>query len=228
MALHKSRMRTGQKGVTLITVMLILIVITLLGISAMRMSLSSLTLATNSQVTNLLFQSADAGLTQLTDAVGRTPGTADVGGVLVDPVANIGTEYTFCVTPITSAGSRLSSGNCDTSKTDPTSSNQYTSGRNAVLTQVSIMQPKYREDWRGRDAAAAGPDAPVTVIVYSTSVIPAFGSADKDTINACLKLPNDDSGDDSSGVDTISVTDCLADSGAVFNTQVDEGQYGLQ
>ena len=67
-----SNARTQQEGVTLITVMIILIVVTLLGLSAMRMSLSSLTMATNSQVTNLLFQSADVGLVQFVNEVNKT------------------------------------------------------------------------------------------------------------------------------------------------------------
>ena len=51
-----------QQGAALIAVLLILVVVTLLGISAMRMGLTGLTVATNSQISSLLFQAADKGI----------------------------------------------------------------------------------------------------------------------------------------------------------------------
>ena len=54
-----------QQGMALIAVLIIVIVVTLLGVTAMRMSMTSLALATNSQASNLLFQAADLGLRSL-------------------------------------------------------------------------------------------------------------------------------------------------------------------
>lgn len=210
-----------QKGVTLITVMIILIVITLLGISAMRMSLSSLTLATNSQVTNLLFQSADVGLVQFANEVKRTPGVADKdGGILADAVTSEGTEFSYCVTP-KSATTKLTKGNCDV-----TDSADYMSGRDAVATQVTVKVVKNTDFVFGMDPTLAGPLVPIKVALYSTAVLPSFGSATKSKINECLGKKNDDSADTTKATEEVSVTDCLTDEGAVFNTQVDEATYG--
>ncbi len=64
-----------QQGAALIAVLVILVVITLLGVTAMRMGITSLALATNSQVVQVLFQSADIGTNQLFNTVNST-GTA--------------------------------------------------------------------------------------------------------------------------------------------------------
>ena len=214
-----SNARTQQEGVTLITVMIILIVVSLLGLSAMRMSLSSLTMATNSQVTNLLFQSADVGLVQFVNEVNKTPGAADAtGGVLADVVANGGAEVSFCVTP--QKATAFTAERCDV-----TEKTQYMSGRSAVATQVTIKTVTNNGYMLGNDSTLAAVLVPIKLAIYSTAVLPNFGSASEATINACLANINDDSADTATS-DTSSVTDCLTDNGAVFNTQVDEATYG--
>lgn len=216
--------RSQQKGVTLITVMIILIIVTLLGISAMRMSLTSLTLATNSQVTNLLFQSADVGLVQFANEVNRTPGVADkAGGILEDAVSTEGTEFSFCLTPKASTAKKFIKGNCDV-----TVSANYMSGRDVVATQVTIKVVKNTDYILGTDSTLAGPLVPIKLNVYSTAVLPAFGSATKSKINECLGKLNDDSADATAATPIVSTTDCLTDEGAVFNTQIDEVTYGYK
>ncbi len=224
-----SNARTPQKGVTLITVMIILIVVTLLGLSAMRMSLSSLAIATNSQVTNLLFQSADVGLVQFVNEVNKTPSNADFGsGVLVSAIAQEGKEFSYCVTPKTGAAKVFSTGGCDVTNAD---NNQYLSARNAVATQVTLKVIPNDGFLLGSDTSLAAALVPIKLSVYSTAVLPAFGSADKATIKTCLAKPNDDRADQPAAgvvaaIDTETVTDCLTDNGAVFNTQVEEATYG--
>lgn len=228
MALNiEMRSRSRQQGVTLITVMLVLIVITLLGISAMRMSLSSLTLATNSQVTNLLFQSADTGFVQLAAAINNTPTAADrPGGILAEASAD-DAEHLFCVTPSATAATQLTPTGCDLSNTAA----HYMSGRAAVLTQVMIKRvddPEIDTGVSFGSSASGSPPGRYKYLIYSTSVIPAFGSATQAEITNCLQLINDDykdSTDPLAPVDDISVTDCLSDKGAVFNTQIDEMRY---
>ena len=215
--------RSGQKGVTLITVMIILVVITLLGISAMRMSLSSLTLATNSQVTNLLFQSADVGLVQMANEIRKDAGVADrQGGILVDAITNEGTEFYYCVTP-KDAASTLTEGKCDVTDTE-----SFMSGRDAVATQVAVKMVENTDYVLGTDTLLAGALVPIKLAIYSTAVLPAFGSATKSKINECLAKKNDDSSDTSKATEIVSVTDCLTDNGAVFNSQVDEATYGYK
>ena len=70
-----------QRGATLVTVMIIMVMITLLGLTAMRMGMSSLTLATNSQVSNLLFQASDVGMVEFANTVESAAfkGKADIG-----------------------------------------------------------------------------------------------------------------------------------------------------
>jgi Tfp pilus assembly protein PilX len=53
--------QTLQQGAALIAVLIVLLIVTVLGITAMRMGLSSLALANNSQMSQLLFQTADMG-----------------------------------------------------------------------------------------------------------------------------------------------------------------------
>ena len=222
-----SNARTQQEGVTLITVMIILIVVTLLGLSAMRMSLSSLTMATNSQVTNLLFQSADVGLVQFANEVNKTPGKADTaGGILLEAIATPGKEFSYCVTPKTGVAKVFTEKACDVKD-----NNKYISARNAVATQVSVKIVNNDGIVLGSDTSLAAALVPIKMSIYSTAVLPSFGSADKDKINTCLGKINDDSTDKPAvgavaAVDTESVTDCLSDNGAVFNTQVEDATYG--
>lgn len=224
-----SNARTQQEGVTLITVMIILIVVTLLGLSAMRMSLSSLAMATNSQVTNLLFQSADVGLVQFANEVNKTPGKADTtGGILLEAIATPGKEFSYCVTPKTGVPKVFTAGVCDVTLA---SNNQYLSARNAVATQVSVKIVNNDGIVLGSDTSLAAALVPIKMSIYSTAVLPSFGSADKATIKTCLQKPNDDNADKPAvgavaAVDTESITDCLSDNGAVFNTQVEDATYG--
>lgn len=215
--------RSRQKGVTLITVMIILVVITLLGISAMRMSLSSLTLATNSQVTNLLFQSADVGLVQVANEIKKDAGTADSsGGVLVDVIAGEGSEVYYCVTP-KDAANTLTKGKCDVKN-----SAHFMSGRDAVATQVAVKMVDNTDFALGTDTSLASALVPIKIAIYSTAVLHSFGSATKSKINECFAKKNDDSSDTSKATEIVSVTDCLTDNGAVFNSQVDEATYGYK
>ncbi len=215
-------LRHQQQGVTLITVMIILIIVTLLGVSAMRMSLSGLTLAANSQSSNLLFQSADAGFIAFTTAVNSTPGKANLeGGILAAAQISENTEFSYCVTPKTGAASILTANPCDV-----TSTASYMSSRDAVATQVSFKVAKSNEMLLGSDSTLASQIAPLKVTVYTTAVLPSFGSATKSKINECLNLKINDDSADTNAIDTISITDCLIDNGAVSNTQVDESTYG--
>ena len=152
--------RSRQKGVTLITVMIILVVITLLGISAMRMSMSSLALATNSQVTNLLFQSADVGLVQVANEIKAKAGTADgAGGVLVDVISSEGAEIYYCVTP-KDAANTLTKGKCDVTNTA-----HFMSGRDAVATQVAVKMVDNTDFALGTDTSLASALVPIKIAI---------------------------------------------------------------
>lgn len=242
--------RRQQQGATLITVMIIMVVITMLGLTAMRMGLSSLALASNSQASNILFQAADVGMMEFGLAVDETKGYADrkmtIGGVEktgfltaavavavegVDP-ATI-QEFNYCLTP--KRATRLTPGFCDAEQT-----NDYMTGRDTVVVQVTLKPVYNNEILLGSDSASVGPVRSYKFMVYSTAVLPAFGSASKSDINDCLRLVNDD-GDsynlnpqDPASVTELtnrhgvtSVTDCLTDVGAVFSTTLNQVVYGI-
>lgn len=217
-----------QRGATLVTVMIIMVLVTLLGLSAMRMSVSSLALATNSQVTNLVFQSADTGINTMVNRISSDPKTAVTTGVLKDAIANLGTEYRFCLTPMTTPAAQLlpfTTGTCDVTL----NTTNYMSTRAAVAVQVTLqtkqLDPTLATQF-GSDPSAA-PQMGYTVMMYSTAVLPSLGSASQAAINGCLANTNDEMVDRTKATGTLdntitTVTDCLTDAGAVFNSQLDE------
>ncbi|PTQ90678.1 pilus assembly PilX family protein [Agitococcus lubricus] len=217
--------KSTQRGAALITVLIILVVITILGISAMRMSLSNLSIATNSQVTALLFRSSDMGIDAVEKAIGVTGASirtaiSDPNGVLWKALNNQSfsdQEAVYCLTRktgVVTAIPNLKTGVCQTSGTD------YVSARNIVSTQVGISG-SFRP-FEGADLgvnADGNPNGGYYVVVTSTSVLPNFGSATKSAIDNCLQAPNDEFApgvSDPSEIDTV--TDCLTDQGAVFKT----------
>ena len=80
---YKKQLAHVQRGAALITVLIILIIVTLLGVTAMRMGMSSLALATSSQVSQILFESADVGTEYLNRAILADGVTAmNTGGLI--------------------------------------------------------------------------------------------------------------------------------------------------
>ncbi len=61
---NRERFRSGQQGITLIVVLVILIVIALLGVTAMRMSINNTHISTNSRAQAMTFEAAEAGTRQ--------------------------------------------------------------------------------------------------------------------------------------------------------------------
>jgi len=222
MTIKTKKIAIKQRGAALIAVLIILVVITLLGVTAMRMGLTSLTLATNSQVSQLLFQSADMGTASLVKLVQQDTASAmKVGGVIG---TTTGSEQNLCVTPVNTAnyGNTLSNGKCDVSQ-----ATSFLSARKLVATQVSYTralvsdgESNSSEDNISQIGQGAAALAEERLKIYSTSVMPAFGSASVGDINDCLSKPSDD--DEESNKNTYTKTDCLTDKGAVFTTHVSE------
>lgn len=210
-------MKKKQRGAAIIVVMLILVIITVLGIAAVRMGLTSLSIATNSQVSALLFQAADTGLVTFEQKVAANPQAAALPSGIVGPSLNQpGVEKPYCIT----AANRLKPGLC--------TSSDYTSARAAVINQIAVEVPA-AADGSPKRAVVLGTDldragiSNYVVNVHSTSLVPVFGAASDDEIETCLTKPNDD-GDD---VTVTTVTDCLTDEGGVFKTLVQEYSYGF-
>lgn len=214
------RMMKQQRGAAIIAVMLVLLVITVLGITGVRMGLTSLTIATNSQVNALMFQAADSGLMSFEKEVNASPKTAAYPTGLIGPSLNApGNEVRYCATQ----ADRMRAGGCTAGVAA-----DYTTGREIVLNQMAVEVPA-GADGKPMTAVVLGSDlgragvANYRVNTHSTTVVPVVGAADTDAINDCLALPNKD--DDTGAV--VTVTDCLTDEGAVFTTMVQEYNYGL-
>lgn len=215
-----------QKGMTLIVVLLVLIVMTLLGISAMRMGLSSLSVATNSQVGNLLYESADAGLFHLERTAMLNVGVAlQPGGVLAT-----NSEDVFCLKP-KSGSVALVAGRCDSS-----ASGDFMSSRNAALTQVHVINRGSTDEFSQNATMILGSDSSIRqsqkieVTVASTAVLPGFGSATTGTINGCLANTGDDtvrtgaagSTYEVSDASVTTVSECLSANGGVYSTLLED------
>lgn len=90
---------SSQQGATLIVVLLMLLLITVIGSMAIRVSTSSLKLATNSQINQLLRQSADTPFQIIRNLPPSKLRVADnaIGALIVGQEIN--REYLFCYSP---------------------------------------------------------------------------------------------------------------------------------
>lgn len=218
-------LHTKQKGAALIAVLIILTIITLLGVTAMRMGLTSLSLATNSQVSQLLFQSADFGTSSFVNTIIENPAEAlTTGGIAGNTVG----EVTYCVTAVAGAVNVLTAGACNLS-----SEAGFVSERKIVATEVTAVRVDVTDATSsfttsvlsfGSDNVATG--VPQKLKVYSTAVVPSFGSASIADINTCLSEAVLSDDDEESNKDVVTKTDCLTDAGAVFTTHVSEYLIG--
>jgi len=214
--------QTLQQGAALIAVLIVLLIVTVLGITAMRMGLSSLALANNSQMSQLLFQTADMGTAQLRTTIEQNILAAmDVNGVIGNAS---GGDTNLCLRP--TAGTDFT--NMNAGACNPNDNTDYMSTRAVILTQMTYSRRTVTDGESSRDvvdisdtgSSVSATGAPEKLKTFSTSVAPSFGSASKDTIKECLAYPADDEETDNAAVYTI--TDCLVKVGAVFATHVTE------
>ncbi len=151
--------KRSQAGSTLIPVLLILVVITIVGVIAMKQGLTSLNIATNSQIQTVLAESSDAAINQFsrTDLTTITNVTGVLGAAINNP--DPGQEYVFCFRPTSSdpfgltvnssilqgdpaGGDTATQVNYDSSSfCDLTATTDFGSGRKAAVTQVAVTIP---------------------------------------------------------------------------------------
>lgn len=245
-------MKTNQQGATLIVVLILLLVITVLGTLAIRSSLTSLNIATNSQAQQLLIQNSDAAIFNVENPALIERNTAYDGLFgLVKTDVNKGKELVFCykgsaaifydisrasfmqwVSGTSPNNSELGiNGYC---KLD-SSNNFFTSGRKAVMTQVSIkvntdassnLDRAFEHMQRGTDAESAKIDKSEKILVTATSIVPSMSTANDTDINNCFSthmnqvvIPSDVT--PATGMNK-SVSQCLQDLGVPVNTQIAE------
>lgn len=245
-------MKTKQEGATLIVVLILLVIITMIGTLAIRSSLTTLNIATNSQAQQLLVQNSDAAIFNVEDPdlIERNTAYDGLFG-LVKSDANKGKELVFCykgtatefydfsrasfmqwVSGTAPNNSELGiDGYC---KMD-SSNNFFTSGRKAVMTQVSIkvntdassnLDRAFEHMQRGTDAESAKIDKSEKILVTATSIVPSMSTANDTDINNCFSthmnqvvIPS--SVTPATGMNK-SVSQCLQDLGVPVNTQIAE------
>jgi Tfp pilus assembly protein PilX len=238
-------MMQQQKGSTLIAVLIILLVITILGVMAIRQGLTSLTIATNSQVQSLLTQSSDVVFTKIqADYLNNSTVTSIIGFSTLD--GNEGKEWIACYRPTTqtslynlsSTPTAVIAGVANIATVEGSTSGfcdltmDFTSKRNAVVTQLAVMVPNDPvEDARPFEYAPRKTDTSNSKIeqvkrvrVYATSIVPSMSNTAIATVQSdCMRgRISDDMDRSNSGKETV--TDCLAKYGVPANTQVQEYQ----
>lgn len=245
-------MKTKQEGATLIVVLILLVIITMIGTLAIRSSLTTLNIATNSQAQQLLVQNSDSAIFNVEDPdlIERNTAYDGLFG-LVKSDANKGKELVFCykgtatefydfsrasfmqwVSGTAPNNSELGiDGYC---KMD-SSNNFFTSGRKAVMTQVSIkvntdassnLDRAFEHMQRGTDTESAKIDKSEKILVTATSIVPSMSTANDTDINNCFSthmnqvvIPS--SVTPATGMNK-SVSQCLQDLGVPVNTQIAE------
>ena len=249
-------MKHHQRGATLIVVLILLLLLTVIGTLAVRNSLTTLNIATNSQAQQLLIQNSDSAIFNVENPVFLTRNTAFDGLFgQIKSEANKGKELVFCyrgaqatfydyskaslmqwVAPNT-APSNNELGLDGYCKIDG-STNFFTSGRKAVMTQVAVkvnldpssslvgLDRAFEHMQRGTDVEASKIDKSEKILVVVTSIVPAMSTATDAEINACFSthmnqviIPGGVTAATGMGK---SVSECLQDLGVPVNTQVTE------
>ncbi len=248
-------MKKQQTGATLMVVLILLLVITVIGTLAIRSSLTSLNIATNSQAQQLLVQNSDAAIFNVESPNLLQRNTAYDGLFgLVKTDANKGKELVFCYKGTATSFYDISRASFMqwVSGTTPnngelgidgyckldSSNNFFTSGRKAVMTQISIkvntdtsnalggLDRAFEHMQRGTDAEAAKIDKSEKILVTATSIVPILSTASDTDINNCFSTHMNQVVIPSNVTPAIgmnkSVSQCLQDLGVPVNTQVTE------
>lgn len=238
--------KRNEQGATLIVVLMLLLAITIIGTLAIRHSLVSLNIATNSQATQLMLQSSDAATFNVEDSNNLARSLARDGMFgYIKTDSHKGKELVFCFRGSQAQFFDISqaslaylneSGALDTSsmgttgycQSGATTGNFFTSNRRAVMTQVSISfvanatgsQP-FQDSLRGTDD-----DVPIEkrekVIVHAISLMPTISTASTENIDSCLRRLSNTTNEN------LSITSCLTAQRVPFTAHVTEYTLGQE
>lgn len=241
----------NQKGSTLIVVLIMLVVITIIGVVGVRHSMTSLNIATNSQINELLRQSSDSAMLAL-EEVNDLAQLSTANGILgfISRPENLNKELVFCfkksggIAFDISQASMLEIENNKVKKSalgdrgfcKPDDADFYTSQRNVVLTQVAVkrstagvLEPAFSNYTIGTDFVSSKTQNNERFTVYSTSVLPSVGDAKKEEVFACLSEHMNSnlqiSGAGTSNATAVTVSKCLENLGVPYITQVADYSY---
>ena len=220
MRTYKLSAQKSQQGATLILVLFVLLLVTVVGVVAIRVALTSLNIATNSQVSHLNFQSADTPIDWIRRAnpAELTSFTNIIGAALNEHQTNPGGEYIFCFKPTsttvkfaqTQDASLLKAGSDDVANVEDGGTrgfcdltSDFGSSRQAVITQVAVSVPTDSDTGapgsylpRGTNLTV-GSSLPTSMTsvqrirMTTTSMLPAYSSTLLSTIQTdCLSTTN--------------------------------------
>ena len=200
---------SSQRGAVLIVVLLFLVLIISVGVIAIRNSSTDLKLATSDQINTLLLQSSDSVNNKIEMSVNGNPNSQEhkqimgftgiFGYYILEDITDDIVD--FCYRPrssffnIDNAVIRRDSGRLVDNATgycDPTLSSDYTSARNTTMTQVMVKNVSATANAGAFEQMSLGTDSDektakvYTFDIYSTSVLPAYGSADDDKVKDCF------------------------------------------
>lgn len=233
--------KNAQKGSVLIVVLIMLVLLTLVGTWAIHGSINSLRIATNVQAQNLLKQTSDSVFFTLENKTDDELSFTKmrIGDGMLNytlRAENKGKELVFCIRGETTdnfEGSRLASvaywngtviNNTETGKNGFCQVNRLTdflSGRNAVMTQVTVRAATNDQDWEhmleGDDKETSKSTGIQKVAITATSILPNLSDATSSDVNTCLT--NYTSFVDDALKTNKTVTDCLSEKNVPYSTQ---------
>lgn len=233
--------KNAQKGSVLIVVLIMLVLLTLVGTWAIQGSINSLRIATNVQAQNLLKQTSDSVFFTLENKTDDELSFTKmrIGDGMLNYTLrpeNKGKELVFCIRGETTdnfEGSRLASvaywngtviNNTEMGKNGFCQVNRLTdflSGRNAVMTQVTVRAATNDQDWEhmleGDDKETSKSTGIQKVAITATSILPNLSDATSSDMNSCLT--NYTSFVDDALKTNKTVTDCLSEKNVPYSTQ---------
>ena len=240
-----------QRGVTLIVVLILLVAVTVIGVLAIRQGMVGLNIATNSQAQQLIIQNSDAAFfnVEKEDNLIQSLTTSGMFGY-IRGAANIDKELVFCfrgaendffdigraslmewkqgqTSPTNNALG--TDGYCNSSAT---TGNFFTSGRRAVMTQISVKFSTQQNDdpfygrIRGSDEKEVKLELSKPLKIFAVSLMPTLSRADANKVDACLNSRMSEvtipvGVTPTAGMEK-SVTQCLSELNVPFSTYVTE------
>ncbi|WP_313033776.1 pilus assembly PilX N-terminal domain-containing protein [Acinetobacter sp.] len=254
-------MKRNQTGAALIVVMVFLIVIAVVGTLAIRQSMVTLNIATNSQVQQLVIQNSDSAFFNV-ENVNNLAKSLSASGMFgyISNANDKNKELVFCYRGDQSEFFNIANANImqwESGKSTPTnnslgvngycdarqsvSGNWFTSGRRAVMTQVSVkfstegvLNP-FEGRALGSDPKGGQIEEVKRVKIFAVSLMPTLTSVSRTDINTCLQsrmneitIPEDTpkpsiaTGTPDKDNVLKTVTECLTNLNVPFTTQVSE------
>lgn len=200
-----------HRGATLIVVLFLLLAITVIGTLAIRQSLVTLNIATNSQAQQLLTQNSDSAFFNIEreDNIIQSLSASGMFGY-ISGVNDKEKELVFCYRGAEASFFDIrrasiiywksgassptnnelgTTGYCDAEEQE---TNFFTSGRRVVMTQVAVKFSSISENdpffgaQFGTDEQIVKFDRSKPVKVFAVSVMPTLSNVDSDDINDCL------------------------------------------